>query len=257
MRAAKLITVPFSHYCEKARWALDWSGMPYVEEGHVPGLHRIAVKRSGSPYTSVPVLVTDDRVIADSTDILVYTDSIAPEEKKLYPTSASAHDEVRALEEELDERLGPHIRRVIYFHVLPHRFLAFGLMDQRTPTWERALLRVIFPGLRAGMRRFMRIDARRADESWDEVLRVFDAMEGRLADGRPYLTGDRFTAADLTLASLAGPGVMPPEHMIQFPAIDRFPQAAATLLREIRARPVGAYLRRMYREHRGPARRAT
>ncbi|MDP9002784.1 MAG: glutathione S-transferase C-terminal domain-containing protein [Myxococcota bacterium] len=98
-----------------------------------------------------------------------------------------------------------------------------------------------------------KIDAHCALESWNEVLRVFDAMERRLADGRPYLTGDRFTAADLTLASLAGPGVMPPEHLIRFPALDRFPQAAASLLREIHARPMAAYLRRMYREHPGPS----
>jgi len=53
-----LVTIPFSHYCEKARWALDYTGYDYVEEGHVPVLHRIAVKLATSPCTSVPVLVT-------------------------------------------------------------------------------------------------------------------------------------------------------------------------------------------------------
>jgi glutathione S-transferase len=250
MPAATLVTVPFSHYCEKARWALDWTGVPYVEEGHVPGLHRIAVKRAGSRRTSVPVLVTSDRVLADSTDILEYLDATAPPEKKLYPTDTNGRGEAHALEEEFDERLGPHIRRVLYFHILPRRHLAWGLMDQRTPAWERASLRVIFPLLRAGMRRFMSIDARHAAQSRDEVLRVFDAVERRLQDGRPYLTGDRFTAADLTFAALASPSVLPLEHMIQFPAIELLPEPAATLVRETQARPVGAFLRRMYREHR-------
>ena len=34
---------------------------------------------------------------------------------------------------------------------------------------------------------------------------VFDSVGERLADGRPYLMGDRFTAADLTFASLSAP----------------------------------------------------
>jgi len=245
-----LVTIPFSHYCEKARWALDWSGVPYVEEGHVPGLHRIAVKRTGSPRTSVPVLVTADRILADSTEILGYADSLAAPLKKLYPTEAKALGEVRALEAEYDKHLGPHIRRVLYFYLLPNAPSTLTLMDQRTPAWERRLLRVIFPILRIGMRKFMRIDAPSAAASRDQLLRVFDGIDLRLADGRPYLSGDRFTAADLTLAALAGPSIMPPEHIVRYPAAESFPEAAANLLRETQARPVGTYLRRMYRQHR-------
>ncbi len=51
--APRLITIPFSHFCEKARWSLDVAGVAYREEGHVPGLHRRAI-RSLSSSTSVP-----------------------------------------------------------------------------------------------------------------------------------------------------------------------------------------------------------
>ena len=30
-----LITIPISHFCEKARWALERAGLPYREERHV------------------------------------------------------------------------------------------------------------------------------------------------------------------------------------------------------------------------------
>ncbi len=30
---AKLVTIAFSHYCEKARWALARCGFDYVEDG--------------------------------------------------------------------------------------------------------------------------------------------------------------------------------------------------------------------------------
>ena len=42
---AILITIPLSHYCEKARWALDRVALPYREEPHAPLLHRLATKR--------------------------------------------------------------------------------------------------------------------------------------------------------------------------------------------------------------------
>jgi glutathione S-transferase len=250
MARALLVTIPFSHYCEKARWALDRAGVDYVEQGHVPGFHRLAVKRAKSRKTSVPVLVADGATLDDSSDILAWADGKAPAGRELYPRDDAARREVLALEEHLDEELGPHIRRVMYFHLLPRPGLTLGLMDQRTPGWQRGILRVMFPLLRAGMRRFMDIDARTADESRGRTLRVFDDVEKRLEGGRRYLVGDAFTAADLTLAALAGPAVTPPEHSVRFPAIDALPEAAAALLREVQARPVAEYLRRMYREHR-------
>src|SRR5690348_3529366 len=50
-----LVTIPFSHFCEKARWALDHARVAYREEGHGPGLHRLATRRAGGRHT-VPVL---------------------------------------------------------------------------------------------------------------------------------------------------------------------------------------------------------
>ena len=44
---ARLITIPFSHYCEKARWALDYCGVPYTEDAHLPGLHIRPTRRAG------------------------------------------------------------------------------------------------------------------------------------------------------------------------------------------------------------------
>jgi glutathione S-transferase len=253
---ARLITVPFSHFCEKARWALDHAQVDYVEEGHVPGFHRLAVWRSGSTKSSVPVLIADGAVLGDSSDILAWADTKAAAERGLYPKDEATKREVVALEDRLDEELGPNIRRVLYFHILPRPRLAFDLMDQRTPFWQRAALRVGFPFLFFGMRRFMIIDARTAEESRGHVLRLLDTVDALLADGRRFLVGDRLTAADVTLASLAGPAVMPAEHSVRFPSPKAFPAPAADLLRDVQARPVADYIRRMYALYRYPDRQA-
>ena len=43
----RLVTIPISHYCEKARWALERAGIGYREEPHVQGIHQLAARRAG------------------------------------------------------------------------------------------------------------------------------------------------------------------------------------------------------------------
>ena len=53
----RLITIPISHFCEKARWALELADTPYREERHLQGIHWAHVWRAGRGWTA-PVLVT-------------------------------------------------------------------------------------------------------------------------------------------------------------------------------------------------------
>src|SRR5215210_2626638 len=58
-RVLRLVAIPISHYCEKARWVLERAGLAYREEPHVEGLRRIAARLAGGGRT-VPVLVTPE-----------------------------------------------------------------------------------------------------------------------------------------------------------------------------------------------------
>ena len=68
--ASRLIVFRISHYCEKVRWALDRIGFPYVEECHLPPLHRLKTTPLGG--SSVPILITESEILKDSADILKY-----------------------------------------------------------------------------------------------------------------------------------------------------------------------------------------
>ena len=114
----RLITIPISHYCEKARWALDRAGLDYVEERHVQGIHQLKAKRAGGG-TTVPVLVTDEGVFPESDLILRYADERLGEDERLFPADPEQRCEVEELCLWLDEGLGPDGRRVIYAYMLP------------------------------------------------------------------------------------------------------------------------------------------
>src|SRR5256714_5971726 len=116
----RLVTIPISHFCEKARWALDRAGLPYREERHVQGIHRIAARRAGGG-TTVPVLVTPEGALGESEDILAWVDEHTPPEHRLFPSEPSERAEVERLCRRLDDQLGPSGRRLMYIHVLPER----------------------------------------------------------------------------------------------------------------------------------------
>jgi len=126
-----------------------------------------------------------------------------------------------------------------------------ALAAQGAPAWQQRALRVTLPAVRAFMLRAMAIDARTVAESRTVVAQHFDRIAARLRDGRPYLLGDRFSAADLTFAALGALMVVPPEHPVRLPT-ERFPETAHALWREMRTHPACALILRLYATHRAP-----
>lgn len=247
----RLITIGFSHFCEKARWALDRSELQYREEAHVPLLHWGASLRAGGGRT-VPVLVTPAGVLRESTKILEYVDAELAPERRLFPGEDDV--EVRALVEEFDRGIGPAVRRWLYSHLLRSREAATELLTSMGPSWERRVARGGFPVMRALIVRGLKIDAAGSARSLERMQRTFDAVEARLADGRRYLTGDRFTAADLTFAALAGVLVQPAEYGRPAPLSAGAIPAISEMIGATRARPAGQFLQRVYAEQRPPVR---
>ena len=244
-----LITIPISHYCEKARWALDRAGVTYQERAHLQVLHWIPVTRAGGNKTA-PVLVWGDRVLADSADIVEEASAKAPPDRRLYPDDNTAAAEVRALQGDFDARLGPEGRRWMYNALRGRRDLAVAYGCAGVPAWQRRALPFAYPVATRIIDRYLDVTPATAARSEATVRATFDAVAERLDDGRPYLCGERFSAADLTFASLAAPMLMPPEYGVPLPRPEELPAAMAATVRELREHPAGAHALKMFREER-------
>lgn len=249
----RLVTIPISHYCEKARWALERAGLGYAEERHVQGVHRIYARRAGGGVT-VPVLVAPEGVFAESEQILVYADEHADDRladrSRLFPRDPELRRDVESLSRWLDGGLGPDGRRLMYAHMLEQRRLMLSFNCRGVPAWERRAMTALWPlVVRWGKRELgIRPTTKRDDKA--RVLRAFDAVAERLSDGRPYLCGDIFTAADLTFASLSASVVVPPQYGVSLPQPDVLPPHIAALVGGFRAHPAGEYALRLFREER-------
>ncbi len=244
-----LITIPISHFCEKARWALDRAGVDYEERAHLQILHWAAVKRAGGGRTA-PVLRCGETVLSESSDILAFADERAPAERRLYPDDAAQAAEVRALERDFDDRLGPHGRLWMYEHMRGQRKLVKRYAATGVPRWQRMGLPVAYGTVARIIDRYLGVSAENAEISLGKVRATFDEVAERLADGRPHLVGARFTAADLTFAALTAAVLMPPEYGVALPQPDELPPAMGAVVRELREHPAGVYALRMFREQR-------
>jgi glutathione S-transferase len=244
-----LVTIGMSHYCEKARWAVDRAGLPYREEAHVPLLHIRPVRRAGG-QRGTPVLVDGGKVIADSTDILDHID--AHREATFRPWDGRKDGEVGAWEARLDADLGPHTRRFVYFHLLPLRHVLPEVASRFASPGELAWTRRLRPIILWGIRTTLKVDERGAERSRIRIEGVWEEVARTLQDGRRYLTGDRFTAADLTFAALAAPITFPDRYGGWFPHWSDVPPALKEAITAWRARPAGQFALRLYAEDRDP-----
>lgn len=242
-----------SHYCEKARWALDRLRIDYALSHLAPGLHAQITKELGAPDSSLPVLVSGNEVVQGSGSILSWADghaasSQSPSRQSLSP-SASFESACRDLEQRLDDGMGVHARRYFYSEAMveyPESVQEIFIGD--LPATEQAFLKENWGVVREAMITRMDLGRAQGEESLRIVRAELDWFESLLADGRRFLIDDRFSRADITAASLMAPLVCPPEH----PTYHRLviPPRAREELDEWAGRPCLEWVREIYRGQR-------
>jgi glutathione S-transferase len=186
----------------------------------------------------------------DSTEILVHADAVSGGEL-LYPRDAALRHEVDAFEERFDTQLGPHTRRWAYQQLLPHTKLIRSLWSSEAPQLEATLLPWIAPLVRRLVRMAYKITPESAQRSLERVRSVFLDVDNHLSDGRRFLIGNRFTAADLTFAALAAPVLFPAQCRAVLPALDAVPVPMREEVLRFRNTVAGCFALRLFAQERG------
>jgi glutathione S-transferase len=247
----RLVTLVFSHYNEKARWALEYCGVPFVEDAYMPGFSQLGVMvatrgRGGrsdavSSRWSTPVLITrDGETLCDSTDIAQWASrQLGPGDGPLFPAP-----DVLPLVDELGRDLGPYTRIVTYWHAFRSETAMQTLAEANVGRAQALTYRAVAPLGRLMIRRGLGIDEARYHRAYDRVLDRAAWAES------PYLCGDAFTAADLTFAALFAPVVLPPEYGVVLPTFDELQPDTRELVTKMRATRAGQFTLEMFRRYR-------
>ena len=244
METFELYQFPISHYCEKARWALEYKGLDYRLHNLVPGAHQKVIGRFAS-RSSVPLLLAGDRSAHGSAKIITLLDELVPE-KPLTPADASQRGEALAWEQWLDSQVGVDVRLVCYHTLLNHRDIVSHYFRQGGPWWGGLFLRFGFGKLRRLMRERMGIDDVACESALVRLDEALDRLEAAYGE-REYLVGRRFTRADLAAASLFAPLFRPDGYGLDWGG--PFPEPLASTA--ARFAPRLQWAQRLYRERRG------
>jgi glutathione S-transferase len=196
---ARLITIPISHYCERARLGLRVAGVAYREEGHIPVLHGLHTRRHGQ--RQVPLLVTATGVVRNSEAILRYADHLRPE--CLFPREYEP--EVARICTLADHEIGVPVRTIAYGFVFATPGLFRDLASAHCPRSEQVLMRFAHPLLQRMIARGFGVNPSGIARAEQRLGAAVGELESLLADGRKFLVGNRLTAADVSVAALLGP----------------------------------------------------
>ena len=241
----KLYTFNLSHFSEKARWALDFEGISYVERILLPGPHQL-VTRGIAPRTHVPVLEHDGQYVQGSSAIIDYiADSLGG--TKLTATDPIERANALTLENALDQAFGRGVQQVFYSALLKERRTVIDLWSFGGPFWARGFYAVAFPAIASAVKRMYKTtDVEGVAKAKQRFVTTFDELDAVLAK-RPYLGGAAPDRTDIALAALLAPVCRVPEHRMKWPAT---PRELADLEASLSGRPTWNQVLRMYRDHR-------
>jgi glutathione S-transferase len=250
MAEAVLWHIAFSHYNEKARWALDYKRVPHERRAPPPGLMTMlaALWLTRGRCKTFPVLELDGERIGDSTRIIEALEERYPE-PPLYPEDPDERRRALDLEDFFDEQLGPDIRLVLFHEVIKNREAFDRYAAQMLPPRMRGRLAPVIGGLAASFVKLrLRVNEAGALERAKVKLEAaVDRLESELDDGE-YLVGDRFSVADLTAAALFYPLVRPPEAPQNLPP---YPESLSRYFDSLASRPGPQWVEAMFHRHRG------
>jgi glutathione S-transferase len=252
--AARLITLLPSADVDIARWLLARWGVPYSEEPHAPVFHIIALRRAGAGRMDSPLCLRGPDRFAGVDAMVARLDGQAPENARVLPdpdAEPDLHAEVIALQHDLRWEMGMGTVRWAYHNFLRDRALVWPGFTTGVPAFERMALRA--GGYRVVRKRLiaaLKLSDDMAATGLDAVRAGFDRVDARMADGRRYLFGDRLTLADLAFATSGAPMVLARGYGGHLPALEACPPDIRAIVTELRDRPAGRFIQRLYDEDR-------
>ena len=234
----RLITFAASHFCEKARWALDWHGIAYDEIGWPPGLHLMLAKRHGAKGRTVPILLDGAKIIQGSGAIIDWAESKAKDQgRSLTPRAGLA--EAKAIERRADEMIGVHVRRLAFAEMLPshsHLVKSGAVLSKRRAGTAASRQRDAASNLAPHNAAVRPPAGRRNGEPREAGSGTRPARRQARWMAAPTSPGTRFSRADRTVARVCLRIFARPRKLPSQPLHERAPMPSAIDVKPLAAR---------------------
>src|SRR3982074_3794633 len=195
---AKVITFPPSLDCELSRFPLRDYGVQCEEQRHTVPFSFFHTLLHGTTLY-FPLLYGDGyRPLKNVREMIDFFDARCPAGRNLL-LSGRERDSVEADWTQFNATLGGATAAFAYFHFLPHRAIMIRPLSEGTPAYEVEAVRWAYPLFARFLRMALKLSASAARGALGQVRQVVQSVDARLADGRRYLVGDRFSLSDMAL----------------------------------------------------------
>jgi glutathione S-transferase len=242
-----LITFPPSLDSEFSRFLLSHYRIEHREQRHVMPISSYFSLVHGRTVR-FPLVYGDGLRLNTVHKIIDHFEPLAAPERRLVPPDLAPR--VREDWKVFHTALNTATTIYAYHHLLPHRDIMVRPLSEGAPRWEGAAVERCYPCFAGLIRLLLRPTERRASASLDTIRDVLGRVDERLADGRRYLNGERFSLSDMAFAIAAAPVVWPDQYGGAVPALGDTPAGLQAVVTECRARPSGELALRIYRDHR-------
>ncbi len=247
--SVELIQFPYSHFNEKARWALDWKGVPHHRRNLLPGPHEGTVRKL-APASTVPLVRFGDEVVQGSDRIIDELERRHPQ-PALYPADPALRDRALEIQRRFDDEIGPAARQAVFSILVSEGGYVCRMFGEGHSLPVRILYRAMFPVAKLKISRAYRFDDPAVVEAAFAKTREGLDFVAKEAGPEGHLVGDSFTVADLAAAALLSITTNLPDCAMTRP--EPMPPSIVDWMARWADHPGTAWVLRTYREHRSPS----
>ncbi len=236
-----LHTFACSHYCERARWALQYKGIAFEEVYHVAGFQKQTMFQMTGQAT-LPVLQLDKSAqLKTRPNTVVGSGAILD-----WCMGPSAEAQ---FEQQCEDDLGRLVRQFTYAASLrqPNSKVKEMLLCGG-PKWQLAAMRMAWPLIVPVMEKQMDAYAKKLPQIGEQLDVLLNQINLRLAN-KPYFNKAGFTRTDITVAALLAPIAKPIQMPLYLP-VQLLPDTQL-LVKQWQALPLLQWVRNIYDQHRG------
>lgn len=242
-----------SHFNEKARWALDYKGLPHRRLDYLPGPHAPRIRKLSGGPTSTPLMEHGAGTVSGSAAIIDWLETHYPD-PALYPAESAPRAQALEIQAHYDAVVGPAARTFVFSFLIRYPDYLCKTFSHSKAWPKRVLYRAMLPAAMPLIARANKVvDPADIDAAGRVIGSTLDELASMINDS-DLLVGSNFSVADLTAASLLAP-------LAQITHIDMarqqpVPADLRDYLESLQAHPAIHWVQRQYSKHR-PDPRAT
>ncbi|MEM7182830.1 MAG: glutathione S-transferase [Spirochaetota bacterium] len=195
----RLYQFPFSHFCEKASWALQYCGISFEKEDLMPMFHLVTtMPKSGQ--SSVPVLQYEGKILSGSSAIIDF--AIEHSGSTLLQPKGMSESESQHFEKMLDKQIGRPMQTLVYQALLQS---PEGIVDLWSKNFFFATLyRIGFSAVEQILSSGYDINPYGVANAHNKLTICLQRLD-KIFASQAYITGDQFSRLDLTMSALLYP----------------------------------------------------